>query len=98
MNRSLKNLQSSTCQVTSERRVLDLELEVPGPILKGGNILPLENLEYIEVFKEPLAKIMEMAIGVQANSEPRLKDRNICKKIASVIKMFDVTGMLSPII
>ena len=29
---------------------------------QGGYILPLENLEYIEVFKEPLAKIMEMAI------------------------------------
>ena len=37
-----KDPLSSTCQVSLERRVLDLELEVPGSILTGVNILSLE--------------------------------------------------------
>ena len=36
-----KDLSSSTCQGSSERRVLDLESEVPGSILTAGNIMLL---------------------------------------------------------
>ena len=45
MNRSLKISLSSTCQVSIERRVLDLESEVMrglGSIPTGGNILSLD--------------------------------------------------------
>ena len=41
----LKDLLSSTCQVSPERIVLDLESEVmrgPGSILPGGNIFSLD--------------------------------------------------------
>ena len=40
--RQIKDPLSSTCQVSSERRGLDLESEVPGSILTGGNILLVE--------------------------------------------------------
>ena len=39
--RQFKDPLSSTCQVSSERRVSDMESEVPGSILTGGNILLL---------------------------------------------------------
>ena len=39
-----KDLLSSTCQVSSERRVLDLESEVPSSILSKGNLLSLDFL------------------------------------------------------
>ena len=39
-----KNPLGTTCQVSSETRVLDLESEVPGSIFTGGNILSLESL------------------------------------------------------
>ena len=43
MNRRLfKDPSSSTCQVSSERRVSDLESEVQCSILTGGNILLLD--------------------------------------------------------
>ena len=37
-----KDPLSSTCQVSSERRVIDLESEVKDSMLTGGNILSLE--------------------------------------------------------
>ena len=39
-----KDLLGSTYQMSSERRVLDLELDVPGSIVNGGNISLLEFL------------------------------------------------------
>ena len=56
MNRSLEISKVTHARLV--QRVFDLEPEVPGSILTGGNILPLENLEYIEVFNEPLAMSM----------------------------------------
>ena len=38
-----KDLLSSTCKISPERRVLDFESEVQGSILTGGNILLLES-------------------------------------------------------
>ena len=52
---------SSTCQVSSERRVLDLESEVPGLILNGGNILPLD------IFLFSHSKASDANIGIIAN-------------------------------
>ena len=40
--RQFKDPLSSTCQVSSERRVSHMESEVPGSILTGGNISLLE--------------------------------------------------------
>ena len=37
-----KDPLSSKCQVSSERRVLDLESEVPGSVITVGNILSLD--------------------------------------------------------
>ena len=41
-DQKFKDSLGSTCQIRSERRVLDLELEIPGLILIGGTNLSLE--------------------------------------------------------
>ena len=41
---NFKDLLSSTCHISPERRVLDLESEARGSLLNGGNILLLDFL------------------------------------------------------
>ena len=64
-----EDLLSSTCQVSVERIVLDLESEVmrgSGSIPTGGNILPLDFFHIVK----PLMPIM-----------PLLPILSICKKL-----------------
>ena len=56
-----KDPLSSTCQVSSERGVLDLESDVLGSILNGGNILSL----YFFLFLH--SKAFDANIGIIAN-------------------------------
>ena len=62
MNRKFKALLSSTCQVSVERIVLDLESEVmrgPGSIPTGGNILLMDFISR--------SKASDANIGIFAN-------------------------------
>ena len=56
--RQFKDPLKSICQVSSERRVLDLQLEVPGLIFTGGNILLLE---FFVSCRKPLMLILSIS-------------------------------------
>ena len=51
---------SNTCQISSDRRVLDLEPDVLGSILTGGNILSLEYFVFADANIGIIANITYM--------------------------------------
>ena len=71
-----KNLLSSTCQVSVERMVLDLESEVmrgPGSITTGGNktLLPLVALlPFLCILKKTLDRFMPSFWYISFTTEP----------------------------
>ena len=71
-----KDLLSSTCQVSVERIVLDLESEVmkgPGSIFTGGNILSLDFFHEVK----PLMPILPLLPILSIREKTRLSETNV---------------------